>query len=73
MVSLFLFMPTLARAAKDFVMPTPQPAKTYPAHDEHPTETVTVALDPYDTADKEKIFTVQYGRYGHSANFYDYY
>lgn len=45
-------------------MPAAQPAKTYPAHDEHPTEFVTVALDPYDMADKASIFSVHYGEVG---------
>ena len=52
------------RAAKDFVIPTPQPAKTYPANDEHPTEKVTVAVDPYDMADKASIFSVKYSEEG---------
>jgi hypothetical protein len=51
-------------AAKQFVMPSAKPAKTYPAHDEHPTENLTVAADPYDTADKANIFTVHYGEQG---------
>src|SRR5579859_584443 len=29
-------------AAKEFVMPSAQPARTYPAHDDHPLEKVTV-------------------------------
>jgi len=41
-------------------MPEAQPAKTYPAHDEHSKELVTVALDPYDMADKARIFSVNY-------------
>lgn len=45
-------------------MPVPKPAKTYPAHDEHPDETVTLALDPYDMADKASIFTVHYSEIG---------
>ena len=52
-------------AAKDFVLPTPQPAKTYPAKDEHPTEKVTVAVDPYDMADKASIFSVKYSDEGY--------
>jgi hypothetical protein len=60
----FLLLPIPARAAKDFVMPKPQPAKTYPVHDEHPTEGLAVALDPYDTAEKAKIFTVDYSDAG---------
>jgi hypothetical protein len=63
-VSVLLFVPGLSHAAKDFVMPTPQPAKTYPAHDEHPEEGLAVAVDPYDTAEKAKIFVVNYSEYG---------
>src|ERR1700680_3927877 len=42
----------LCLGAKQFVMPAAQPAKTYPARDEHSDEAVTLALDPYDMADK---------------------
>ncbi len=45
-------------------MPKAQPAKTYPAHDAHPTDAVTVALDPYDMADKADIFSVHYNEEG---------
>jgi hypothetical protein len=51
-------------AGKHFVMPAAQPAKTYPAHDEHPGEAVTLALDPYDMADKASIFSVHYSDVG---------
>ncbi len=51
-------------AAKDFVKPAAQPAKTYPAHDDHTDEKVAVAADPYDTADKAKIFSVNFHEYG---------
>jgi hypothetical protein len=51
-------------ASKHFVMPVPKAAKTYPAHDEHPTEHATLALDPYDMADKASIFTVHYSDIG---------
>jgi hypothetical protein len=50
----------LCPAAKEFAMPQALPAKTYPAHDHHPAEAVTVALDPYDLADKANIFSVHY-------------
>src|SRR2546427_12567833 len=56
--------PLVCLAAKEFVMPQAQPARTYPAHDEHPNEAVTIALDPYDMADKAKIFSVHYGEFG---------
>ncbi len=45
-------------------MPAAHPAKTYPAHDQHPSESVTVAVDPYDMADKADIFSVHYGELG---------
>jgi hypothetical protein len=45
-------------------MPAAQPAKTYPAHDEHPGEAVTLGLDPYDMADKASIFSVHYSDVG---------
>jgi hypothetical protein len=51
-------------AAKDFVKPMAQPAKTYPAHDDHPDEKVTIAADPYDTAEKAKIFSVNFHEHG---------
>lgn len=54
----------LCLASKEFVMPTAQPAKTYPANDEHPLEKVTVAVDPYDMADKAHIFSVHYSELG---------
>src|SRR5438445_11900328 len=47
-------------ASKQFAKPAARPAKTYPARDEHPTEGVTVAIDPYDMADKAQIFSVNY-------------
>ena len=54
----------LSLAAKEFVMPQAQPARTYPAHDEHPMERMAVAVDPYDLADKAKIFSVEYSEIG---------
>jgi hypothetical protein len=47
-------------ATKDFVMPKAQPAQTYSAHDQHSTESATIGLDPYDTAEKAKIFSIHY-------------
>lgn len=41
-------------------MPKTQPAFSYPAHDHHPNENVTVAVDPYDNAPKANIFVVNY-------------
>jgi len=57
-------------AAKDFVKPTAQPAQTYPAHDEHPTEKVTIAADPYDTPEKAKIFSTDFAQHGYLPVFF---
>lgn len=54
----------LCFAAKEFVMPEAKPANTYPAHDAHPTEHVSVALDPYDMPDKANIFSVPFSEEG---------
>jgi hypothetical protein len=59
-----LLLAVFCLAAKEFVMPAAQPAKAYPAHDTHPDEAVTVALDPYDMADKASIFYVHYSEEG---------
>ena len=57
-------------AAKDFVKPAAQPAKTYPAHDDHPTEKVAIAADPFDTPEKTKIFTVDFREHGYLPVFF---
>ena len=60
----------VAVAGKDFVMPTAQAARNYPAHDEHPTEKVAIAVDPYDMADKAQIFSTNYSGYGYLPVFF---
>jgi hypothetical protein len=55
-----LTVPLLCLAAKEFSMPKTQPAFSYPAHDHHAKENVTVGLDPYDDPAKAKIFTINY-------------
>ena len=52
--------PVLSYAAKEFSMPKTQPAFSYPAHDHHAEENVTVAVDPYDTPAKANVFVVNY-------------
>jgi hypothetical protein len=59
-----------ALASKEFVMPTAQPARAYPAHDDHPAEKVVVAVDPYDVEDKASIFTVNYRNNGYLPVFF---
>jgi hypothetical protein len=63
-ISVVVLLCIVAPWAKDFSMPNAQPARTYPAHDEHPMEKVTVALDPYDVEYKANIFTLNYRKYG---------
>jgi hypothetical protein len=55
-----LLCAALAFAAKNFQMPRVYHAKTYPARDEHVQEKVTIAADPYDTEDKQQIFSVDF-------------
>ena len=59
-----------AIAAKEFVMPAAQPARTYPAHDDHPMEKIVVAVDPYDVEDKASIFSVNYRNHGYMPVFF---
>jgi hypothetical protein len=59
-----------AIAAKEFVMPAAQPARAYPAHDDHPMEKVVVAVDPYDVEDKASIFSVNYRNNGYMPVFF---
>ena len=63
-VATIALVPLLCLAAKEFAMPQAQPAKTYPAHDEHPLEAVAVGVDPYDLAEKTTIFSVRYSEIG---------
>ncbi len=60
----------LAVAAKEFTMPAAQPARTYPAHDDHPMEKIVVAVDPYDVEDKASIFSVNYRNAGYLPVFF---
>jgi hypothetical protein len=63
-LALLLICSLDAFAGKEFVMPDAHPARTYPAHDEHPMEKVTIAVDPYDVEYKASIFSVNYRNYG---------
>jgi len=58
-----LWLP-LALAAKNFVKPVAKAAINYPAHDFHRDEKVAIAVDPYDTAEKAKIFSVNFAEHG---------
>lgn len=58
--AVMLMVSAYVLGAKEFVKPTARPATTYPAHDAHTDEGVTVAVDPYDMPDKAQIFSVDY-------------
>jgi hypothetical protein len=71
LAAIFVLLSCLgAVAAKEFAMPTAQPARTYPAHDDHATEKVVVAVDPYDVEDKASIFSVNFRNYGYLPVFF---
>jgi len=63
-ISFFAATFSLTLAAKDFVKPVAQPAKSYAAHDDHTDEKVAIAADPYDTSEKTKIFSVNFREHG---------
>ena len=64
LVSCLVAASALCLSAKDFVKPAAHPAKTYPAHDDHATDKVAIAADPYDAPEKAKIFSVNFHEHG---------
>ncbi len=69
-IACIIFVSSMALAAKEFVKPTAQPAKTYAAHDDHSNEKVSIAADPYDTREKAKIFTIKFDEHGYLPIFF---
>lgn len=51
-------------ASKNFVKPVPKSAINYPAHDFHRDEKVSIGADPYDTAEKTKVFSINFADHG---------
>jgi hypothetical protein len=49
---------------KGFNPPPAGPAISYPAHEAHNEEKVTIAIDPFNSAQKAAIFKVKYREYG---------
>jgi hypothetical protein len=49
---------------KGFNPPPASAAATYPAHEAHDDERVTIAVDPFTTAQKASVFKVKYKDYG---------
>lgn len=60
LIGTVVLLPLAYLAAKDFSLPRAKPAFSYPAHDHHSDENVTVAIDPYETAAKANIFNGHY-------------
>ena len=60
--ALLFSVPTVA--SKNFVKPVAKTAINYPAHDFHRDEKTAIAADPYDTAEKAKIFSVDFAAHG---------
>jgi hypothetical protein len=54
-----------AFGGKEFEKPRAASAVTYPAHEEHQSERVTVAIDPYDSPQKAAIFKVNWRQSGY--------
>jgi hypothetical protein len=59
-----LLLPAILWAGKTFMKPVAQTAINYPAHDFHRDEKVAIAADPYDNAEKTKIFTINFAQHG---------
>jgi hypothetical protein len=59
-----VFLFAVALFATTFSMPRVQPAATYAVHDVHTQEHLAFGVDPYDTKDKAKIFSVNWAEHG---------
>ncbi len=63
-VSLVLMSLALPAMATDHAPPPVQPATSFPAVEVHTTEHVAIAVEPYDTKERESIFRVDYVDHG---------
>jgi hypothetical protein len=59
-ISTLLLWLALPAMASDHTAPPVQPATSYPAVEVHADEHVAIAVEPYDTKEKESIFHVDY-------------
>jgi len=60
----FVLAGTSLWAFKEFVAPHPENANSYPSKDAHPNEKVTAAVDVYNSAPKDDIFSTNYVQEG---------
>jgi hypothetical protein len=63
-IPLLFFWLALPATASDHVPPPVQPATSFPAVEVHPAEHVAIAVEPYDTRERESIFRVDYIDHG---------
>src|ERR1700751_4466785 len=61
---LLIISTAIAAGASNHAAPAVQPATTYPAVEVHDNEHVAIAVEPYDTREKESIFRVDYLSHG---------
>ena len=61
---LLLIGTAIGAGASNHAAPPVQPATTYPAVEVHDKEHVAIAVEPYDTKEKESIFRVDYLGHG---------
>jgi len=59
-ISFFLLWLALPAIAADHTPPPVQPATSFAAVEVHPDEHLAIAVEPYDTKEKESIFRVDY-------------
>jgi len=59
-----LLVISLWALAREINLPRAYHAKTYPAREEHPTEHITIAADPYDLPDKANAFHTDFLKRG---------
>ena len=63
-IPLFLLWLALPAIASDHTPPAVQPPTTYPAVEVHDQEKVAIAVEPYDTKEKESLFRIDYLSHG---------
>jgi hypothetical protein len=59
-----LFCLSLPATATDHTPPVVQPATSFPAVEVHPSEKVAIAIEPYDTRERDSLFRVDYIDHG---------
>jgi hypothetical protein len=63
-IPLLFFWLALPATASDHAPPAVQPATSFPAVEVHASEHVAIAIEPYDTRERESIFRVDYIEHG---------